>query len=220
MSAVLIGFVACQSTSPLGEESDDDSSGATGGFAGSGANGARGGQSAQGGEGGAVAGDSGTGGSSAMGGAAGKPNVDPDCQCTTANHDFSCTKSTVTISKGFTDPASCSLLDTRVKRERCSNGFRYTFVEGEENDYVLEVDSTGKATYFQASGYVSSGCGLDSQDYGYGKTTMGGRTLVGCHEACALCDAYEDLPACSTCGAAGAAGADGAAGAGGGSVCP
>jgi hypothetical protein len=148
---------------------------------------------------------------------AGGPTVEPGCECTTTDHSFSCSKSSVTITSGFADPTSCSLLDTRVKRERCSNGFRYTFVEGEENDYVLEVDSTGKATYFRASGYVSSGCGLDPRKYGYGTLTLGGLSLIGCHEACALCDAYEDLPDCSTCSAGGAAGA---AGTSEGGVCP
>jgi hypothetical protein len=166
---------------------------------GSGGKGGKGGQSAKGGDAGAFGGESDPGGSSGTAGEAGASPVDPSCHCTTQGHAFSCTVSSVTVSGGFADPWSCALPDTAVKRELCGTGRRYTFLEGEENQYVVELDSTGNATYFSASGYVSPACGLDPQEFYYGNVSMGTPRDVACTDACSQCDSFESLPQCAAC---------------------
>jgi hypothetical protein len=114
--------------------------------------------------------------------------------------EFACTETTVSVPSGFEDPASCALLDTRVKREFCDDGStRYTFIEGEENVYELDVDADGTATYFSAFGYVGPACGLDANDFDFGSTQSGQRSDVQCSNGCALCDDYDGLPICQTC---------------------
>jgi hypothetical protein len=161
----------------------------------------KGGQSGQGGDAGTIAGESGAGGSSGTAGDAGGPTVDPSCDCTTHDHQFSCTSESVTVPSGFADPASCSLEDTAVKRESCSGRVqtRYTFVEGGENEYRLERDGDGHSTYFSASGYVAPGCGLDASEFEMGSVRMGTPTEDFCYDACALCGDYEDLAPCHAC---------------------
>lgn len=99
----------------------------------------------------------------------------------------------------FAEPAKCEALDTRAKRQYCDDGStHYTFIEGEENDYELEVNSAGEATYFSASGYVSPVCELPGE-FDNGSVTMGTHADADCFDECALCDDYDDLPKCLSC---------------------
>lgn len=168
---------------------------------GSGARGGNGGTGAKGGSG-ARGGTSGTAGSAGEAGDAGGLNVDPGCTCTrTGVRSVDCSTPNVSVPTVFQDPASCTALDTRAKRQFCDDGsVHYAFVEGEENEYRLEVDAGGIPTYFSASGYVAPGCGLDSSAFDLASVSQGVSSDVLCHDACALCGEYAGLPACEACG--------------------
>jgi len=179
--------------------------GVGGGTVSAGGTGAKGGTTGKGGSSG-KGGSPGKGGTSAVGGTAGSAgddglDVDPGCTCTkTGPRSVSCSTATVTVPPVFQDPNACAALDTRTKRVYCDDGsVHYTFIEGEENDYSLELDHAGNATYFSASGYVAPGCGLDSSDFDLATRTEGTPHDSSCFEECALCGEYENLPACEAC---------------------
>jgi len=155
------------------------------------------------GKGGAAgkAGSVAVGGTAGTAGEAGGLNVDPGCTCTDSGaRNVNCSTATVKVPSVFQDPAACTGLDTRSKRTYCDDGSaHYTFVEGEENEYLLEVDHSGNATYFYASGYISPGCGLDANDFDTATVTQGAPRDATCFESCALCGSYENLPACEAC---------------------
>lgn len=143
-----------------------------------------------------------TGGTSGTAGTAGTPEADPGCDCDfglDGDRTFSCSSPNVSVPSEFAEPAKCEVPDARVKRESCYGTTHYTFIEGEENEYHLEVNSEGKATYFSASGYVSPGCGLDPGAFDYGTVERGMPTDGACWGNCALCQAYDDLPTCEMC---------------------
>jgi len=176
--------------------------GVGGGTVSAGGTGAKGGTTGKGGSSG-KGGSPGKDGTSAVGGTAGSAgddglDVDPGCTCTkTGPRSVSCSTATVTVPPVFQDPNACAALDTRTKRVYCDDGsVHYTFIEGEENDYSLELDHAGNATYFSASGYVAPGCGLDSSDFDLATRTEGTPHDSSCFEECALCGEYENLPAC------------------------
>ncbi len=89
--------------------------------------------------------------------------------------------------------------DAVTTRVPCDNGgYWYSWLEGDENEYDLEVDQSGNPVYYAAGAYVDE-CGVDPT-YRYGSITAGSQ--VGeCYtdDGCAPCDDGSPLPRCLDC---------------------
>jgi hypothetical protein len=125
-------------------------------------------------------------------------SVDPHCDCVQQIGRFLCTSEDVTLPAGFFDPASCSF--TNVSREACGDSFHY-FLHDDGGDYELEVDATGKTTYFRALGDVAAFCGSAVQALGVTEMeiTMGTPTEAACHDICTVCNPAGGNNFCMTC---------------------
>jgi hypothetical protein len=96
-------------------------------------------------------------------------------------------------------PRLCSRLDTVTTRVPCDDGgYLYTSIEGDENEYDLEVDPFGQPLYYSAAGYVNE-CGVDPA-YQTGSISAGsGRPECYTDAGCAPCDDGSNLPHCLVC---------------------
>jgi hypothetical protein len=145
------------------------------------------------------------GGRDNLGGAgdAGSPGTihsNAACDCTAADFDsFDCTLRLGSMAVEERASGICSQQDSVTTRVPCDDGgYLYSWVEGGENEYELEVDPFGEPLYYSASGYVDD-CGVDPA-YQYGSVTAGVQQAE-CYtdDACAPCDDGSHLPRCLDC---------------------
>jgi hypothetical protein len=99
-------------------------------------------------------------------------------------------------------PADCDNDLQFVHRQTCSGVIDYQWLEGMENEYELAL-SAGLVSYFKATGYVGSICGIDDPNYQFGTIETTGAALpADCSGArCSVCDTPTDTvyPTCEPC---------------------
>lgn len=135
---------------------------------------------------------------------------DDSCRCTAVQlnahtYDFSCRQSLDAYTTPVAPGSLCSYPGPAVARSTCTDGsFLYSWSEGDENVYELELDRDGHTLYYSASGYVE-GCGVNEDGNNVG-TIVAGELSTHCSPTTACNPCGNDggipgtLPLCVDCG--------------------